>query len=114
MTDQPPIRVKPGQLTQAQSDQAVAFLKERWGLTIPCPFHPATPTKWVVDQNVGQIPGYAAAAALGLSGLTFPILIVTCQTCGFIVPINAIRAGVIEPDSAEVHEKADAPTSEGK
>lgn len=113
MTDEQSPENKPGQLTPDQLKTALAFVTEHWGLSTPCPFHHG-PTKWVVDLNLGQIPGYAPNAALGLSGLTFPILVVTCQICGFVVPINAIRAGVVLPDAPEVHDKADAPDSEAR
>jgi hypothetical protein len=103
--------IKPGQMTQDQLQKALAFVTEHWGLLGNCPFHGQT--KWVLDVNLGHIPGYAPGAPFGSSGLTFPVLIVTCQVCGFIVPINAIKAGVVEADAPEVHESAgDLPDAE--
>src|SRR4051794_23972366 len=105
---------RPGQLTPAQKAKALAFVKERWGESNACPFHPG-PTRWVIDSTVGQLPGYAPDAPFGSSGLIFPVLVVTCQVCAFMVPLNAIMAGVIEPDPPEVRDKAgDPPVPEAK
>lgn len=61
------------------------------------------------------MPGYSPTGALALSGRTFPALVVTCTTCGFMAPINAVKAGLHPVDNAkevETSESASPPAGE--
>jgi hypothetical protein len=94
-----------GRLSPEQVQQALAWLEAKWGPNVPCPMHQG-PTRWEVNPYFGQLPGYEATGFLSNSGRSFPAVIVTCTICAFMVPVNAIRAGIIPPDPPEVHEAA--------
>jgi len=100
------VKPEPGKLSPTQIEQAKAWLQTKWGPGFrPCPWH-AEPNKWEINPYFGQVPGYDASALIAYSGRSFPALVITCTVCGFMVPINAIRAGVIPADPPEVHAAA--------
>lgn len=107
MADDPPMGLPlqpspgPGTLTQPELDKAIAWLRAKWDQPIACPFHQG-PTRWEVQDRLAQMHGYSREGALSLSEVTFPVIIVTCTTCGFMVPVNAIVAGVLPVQGSEL------------
>jgi hypothetical protein len=95
-------------LTPEQRVTAQAWIKQKWDPLPPCPFH--GPTQWTINSRLAQLPGYVSANLF--SGYTFPALMVSCSVCGYMVAINAITAGIVAPDPAEVHAALDAPEAE--
>lgn len=91
---------KAGTLTEQQKERFIAHLTKVWPQGLPpCPM--GHPTKWGVNPNVAQLPGFAHGGSLGMSGNTFPAVVMTCQTCFFMAPINAILAGLVMDPEAE-------------
>ena len=52
-----------------------------------------------MEPFLGQIIGYGGDNLIAVD-YTYPALVVTCSQCGFMVPLNAIKAGVVPPDTA--------------
>jgi hypothetical protein len=80
---------KPHELSDEQLEQARAWVRERWSALV-CPFH--GPTNWGLQRTLGQIPSYQMS--LGPAPV-FPALVFVCETCGNMVLVNALTAGVL-------------------
>lgn len=55
---------------------------------------------WEIAQNLGQIPNLLPFGLHG--GNTVPVLLIQCTTCGQVVPINAIIAGVLDGNAGGI------------
>jgi hypothetical protein len=73
-----------------ERQRADAWFAEKWHHG-PCPV--CASRDWEVANNLGQIPNLLPFGPHG--GNTVPVLIITCNTCGYTVPINAIVAGIL-------------------
>jgi len=97
----PPPPPDPAILTPEQRQQLVTWLDLRWGAAA-CPFHGTT--KWQVGDSLIGTTGFSPGG-LRLGGPTYPLIAVTCLTCGYTVLVNALVAGVIpRPAASEVKE----------
>lgn len=73
-----------------QRQRAEAWFAEHWqGRKCPT----CDGDTWEIAANLGQIPNLLPFGPDG--GNTVPVLLVSCLTCGQVVPINAIIAGVL-------------------
>jgi hypothetical protein len=96
MTDDAGPYVSPeGRLTDEGAQLALTWIGEKW-LGSECPFH-SQKTTWSINRTLGQFDGYRPSGSL--AGYVFPAVVVTCQVCGFMVPVNAIKMGVVVPDN---------------
>jgi hypothetical protein len=69
---------------------------ERWGHK-PCPV--CSTYAWRMQHQLGQVerlPPGPFGAGTEPEG-RWPLLLVTCQTCGYLLTINAIDAGIRQP-----------------
>jgi hypothetical protein len=87
-----------GKLSPEEKDVVVAWLNAHWSNN-GCPFH--GPTVWEVGDAIatsafagtgGGLPG----SGFVLGGLTYPLIVVTCQICAFTVLVNAIKLGIVK------------------
>lgn len=99
-----PALTEAGRLSEAGQRRFFDYINAKWERK-DCPFHGVT--NWEVNSNIGQMPGYKKD---GFANYTFPVIVMTCSICGFTVPINAIKAGIIpsdQPASAEATETSE-------
>lgn len=68
-----------------QHEQAERWLKEHWRHG-PCPV--CQSANWSIYPRLGEISN------LNFPLRQIPLLLLGCDTCGYVVPINAIVAGV--------------------
>jgi hypothetical protein len=74
----------------AQRERASKWFKEKWDYG-PCPV--CHDTNWALYPRLGQIPNLGPLGAP--EERRIPALMVGCDTCGYIVAINALTAGVL-------------------
>jgi hypothetical protein len=80
-----------GKLTQSDMQKAQAWLVEKWK-NRSCPFH--GPTNWEIGQYVIGTVTFSTEG-LKIGGPTYPMLVITCSTCGHAVFVNAIQVGIV-------------------
>jgi hypothetical protein len=92
----PPLGPPPSQpllnkLSSEQVDYVIRWLHAKW--TKPdCPWH--GPTQWSVGDLVVGLPGFVPLTGPRPHGSSvYPMIVLTCQHCGYSVPINAIVMG---------------------
>jgi hypothetical protein len=78
-----------GKLTGAEQEQVRSWLGDQWTQPV-CPFHGRT--SWEIGDVVQTMP---YASGLLSTGPVYPLIVLTCQRCGYTVFINAIRAGIL-------------------
>ena len=93
-----------GKLTDLEKDRVIAWLSNRWN-TPNCPFH--GPTNWDLGDAVGTHPfagtgGGAPGSGVQFGGSTYPLVVLTCATCGYVVFINAITVGIVTMGAAPI------------
>ncbi len=87
-----------GKLTAKDKETILAWLSQRW-TNQECPFH-AGPTVWELGDAIGTHPfagggGGVPGSGVQFGGPTYPLIVVTCRTCGHVVLINAITVGIV-------------------
>src|SRR5205807_57918 len=92
---EPPPSV-PGQLTPDQSQRAELWLRTHWSHSA-CPFH--GPTRWEVGNVLAQAMAFSGGG-LVVGGPVYPLVVVTCATCGYTVFVNAIKVGIVQAEPA--------------
>lgn len=103
----------PAQMTPDQHARATNWLNTHW-TTPACPFHGAT--TWGVSETLAEVRNFAAGG-IQFGGGVYPLIIVTCQDCGYTVLVNAILAGVFgqnggdRPESEYSESASSAPTT---
>lgn len=68
-----------------QRQQADRWFKEKWHHG-PCPV--------CEDENWSFYPRLGQISNLGYAGRRVPLLLVGCNTCGYVVAVNAMTAGI--------------------
>lgn len=68
-----------------ERERLAAWLRDKWNHG-PCPV--CQSNVWQTSARLGQISN------LNFEGGRVPVLHITCQTCGYIVTINALVAGI--------------------
>ena len=71
-------------------DRAASFMTTVWDYG-PCPV--------CHDDNWGMFPRLGQISNHDYEGRVVPVLLVGCQTCGHVVPIAAVTAGILEPEA---------------
>jgi hypothetical protein len=82
-------------LTQDQRDRLVGFMNHRLRAAMPCQLC-GTPGPWTVSDNIWEVREFSSGG-LKVGGPIYPVLAVTCTTCGNTLFVNAIVAGVLVP-----------------
>ena len=85
-----------GQLTPDQSQRAELWLRTHWSHSA-CPFH--GPTRWEVGNVLAQAMAFSGGG-LVVGGPVYPLVVVTCATCGYTVFVNAIKVGIVQAEPA--------------
>jgi hypothetical protein len=84
-----------GKLSPEEDKALTQWIIDHWK-TVSCPFH--GPTHWEIGWATATQP-YAAALGMPgtgtvLGGAAFPLALLTCAECGYVVFINLIKAGI--------------------
>jgi predicted nucleic-acid-binding Zn-ribbon protein len=83
-------------LSGEQLDKAIAHLQKHWKPEkSKCP---------VCDHDAWQVDGVFELrefdnGSLNLRGRIYPVIVVACKTCGYSFWLNAVKAGVLEPEA---------------
>lgn len=72
--------------------KAIAWIDEHWKGQKTCPL--CANTRWGVADLVGEVQMTTLTG--DLTGQAYPLVIVTCQTCGYTLLLNALVIGLIE------------------
>ena len=72
--------------------KAIAWIDEHWTGQKACPI--CENTRWGVADLIGEVQMTTLNG--DLTGKAYPLVIVTCQTCGYTVLLNALVIGLIE------------------
>lgn len=72
--------------------KAIAWIDEHWTGQKTCPI--CQNTRWGVADTVGEVQMTTLKG--DLTGRVCPLVIVTCQTCGYTLLLNAVVVGLIE------------------
>jgi len=93
--------VKPedGRITEDQRARAVKWLDKHWKDQGRCSVCHAN--GWQMGDYLVEIRPFRSEGFL-IGGPVYPQLILTCNTCGHTVLINAISAGVLAPPASDV------------
>lgn len=78
---------------QETREKIIHWLNEKWRGSKFCPI--CGSSNWAVGEILGEIREFKGGA-LVLPGQLFPLVVVTCQTCGNTVLLNAIVAGIVK------------------
>jgi hypothetical protein len=102
-----------GQLEPDEKEAVIRWLAAHWTIQT-CPFH--GPTTWEVGDVTATMPfmgkgGGAAGSGAWPGGPAYPLIVVTCQICGYTVFVNAFTVGIVthRQAPASVQEPAQAP-----
>ena len=93
-----------GKLSPEESERARQWLKDHWK-TWTCPF--SGDTNWELGHVIVNAPSQP------LGGEVYPLLVVICAGCGNTVFVNAIKAGVVKPDTPEPPKDPPKPKENG-
>ena len=80
--------------TVAQEDiqKAIAWIDEHWTGQKACPI--CQGDSWGVSSMVGEV--HLANPDEGRLDRSYPLVILTCQTCGYALLFNAVVVGLLE------------------
>ena len=80
--------------TVAQEDlqKAIAWIDEHWKGQKTCPI--CANTRWGIADTVGEVP--TVDLNKEPTERAYPLVILTCQTCGYTVLFNATVVGLME------------------
>ena len=80
--------------TVAQEDiqKAIAWIDEHWTGQKACPI--CQGDSWGVSSMVGEV--HLANPDEGRVDRSYPLVILTCQTCGYALLFNAVVVGLLE------------------
>lgn len=78
----------PGQMSDEQVDQAIAWLKDKWG-TRPCPY--CHNEIWTICEDFVHAPIYTPTP----TGSAYPMVQVICENCGHAVLVSAMLIGLL-------------------
>ena len=74
-------------------EKAIAWLNELWPGNRLCPI--CTNNSWSVSDDLVEIRPYKGGT-LVVGGSLYPLMIVTCNTCGHTLLFNAVVAGLVQ------------------
>ncbi len=87
-----------GKLTPEEQQTVTKWLIDRWKTT-NCPFH--GPTQWEIGDATGTQPFAGVGAGTPgsgpvVGGAAYPLVVLTCGTCGYTIHINLIKVGIVK------------------
>lgn len=85
-------------LTDEQHKKLTQYVATRWKAPFQCPY--CKSNSWDITREIFQLTEFSKSG-LVLGGPVVPLAPVTCTSCGHTVLLNAIIAGVLEPDAQE-------------
>lgn len=96
-----------GKLTPQEIDRVILWIRTYWDKGGLCPV--SGHNNWTVGPTLIATTPYTVAGEphIGLSGSSFPMVLVICTACGYTRFLNALIAGVVPSTSSVV---GDAPT----
>ncbi|MGN4997040.1 hypothetical protein [Aeromonas sp. 61P] len=90
-------------MSKFDSKKIISFLSNKWKGR-GCPMCNSGP--WNVPDNTFQLMEFHGGN-LVMGGPLIPVIPVSCENCGHTILVNAIIAGVVEPESpSPTREKA--------
>ena len=78
-------------------DKTISWLQEKWGDENHCPMCGAT--SWVVS-SIGGLSEWVPKQGFRPDN-AYPVVPVHCGNCAFVALINAVAAGIVEPDESD-------------
>lgn len=78
-------------LSQAETEQILAWLKERWVTSKECQI--CRHNRWSVPDDL-VAPPVMTGNVMELGGKTYPAFMVVCANCGFTHYFNAVIANI--------------------
>lgn len=81
------------QLSDQQQRDLLAFLQRSWPETAACPV--CRQNDWAVRSRVFELGEYRETAGRSPQRAgALPVVALTCETCGYVVLLDAVKAGV--------------------
>ena len=87
--------VTPKRLTVEQMKKVSAWIESHAKRGCPVCGHP----KWNLAQNVVEIRSYYGVPFLG--GDVYPLVLLTCENCGYVLLFHAITIGALDNPEPE-------------
>ena len=84
-------------IEQPEIDKLIAYLDHKWGHDRACPM--CGTTQWNIADRLFELMDFVPNT-LAVGGPVLPVAAVTCMNCANTVFVNAIRAGLWEPQAA--------------
>lgn len=86
-----------GKLSPEEKDKIIAWLDAKWK-TAACPFH--GPTNWEIGDATGTQPfagigGGTPGSGVVVGGNSYPLVVLTCATCGYTIHVNLLTVGLV-------------------
>jgi hypothetical protein len=86
-----------GKLSPDEKEKVIAWLSAHWRKA-DCPFH--GPTQWEIGDATGTQPfagsgGGEPGSGVVLGGGSYPLVVLTCATCGYTIHINLFKVGLV-------------------
>ena len=97
-----------GTLSLEERQKVVNWLKEK----APSPACPFCGTKHWSISNAAICPQVYIPGPLMLGGPTVPLVLVVCETCGFVASFSAVTTGVIPADDPQKEAEKEKPAQE--
>ena len=78
--------------TDVDMEKALAWIDEHWTGQKACPI--CQNDRWGISSMVGEV--HLATPDEGRLDRSYPLVILTCQTCGYALLFNAVVTGFLE------------------
>ena len=94
-----------GMLSDEEQNQAIAFLEKVWTQGRTCPIDGTD--DWVLQDVLVHIPSFRPKGlVVGGKSLAFPLVVVVCKTCGYVMTFSAVRLGLVKEKDVIVAREA--------
>ncbi len=80
---------------KVESEKLVKHLKEKWNGR-SCPM--CQTGNWTISDTIFEIREFNQGSVVIGAGPLIPVIPVTCENCGNTLFINAIKAGIVDPN----------------
>lgn len=87
-----------GKLSDEETKTALENIGKHWK-NRACPI--CASQAWMLDPHATRLESLRPQGKIVLGGPTYPLLTVTCSTCGFVHLFNAIRTGVVKLENRD-------------
>ncbi len=85
------------QLSNEQQQALLDFVQHKWPELAACPV--CGSNDWSVRSQLFEVAEYHEAAARNTHHAGLPVVALTCESCGNVLLLDAVRAGVIKEPS---------------